>query len=303
MTVLAEISEATAVVAERAGPAVVAIGRSSRGTGVVVAPGRVVTNAHNLRDRTTQVTFADGRAAQAAVTGVDVDGDLAVLEVDTADITPLAWGDPSGLRPGMPVFGVARRGHNGVRTTFGTVSATEQTFRGPRGRRVTGAFEHTAPLGRGSSGGPVTDTEGRLLGINTSRLGEGFYLAVPADEGLRERVEALARGEVPARAQLGVGLAPSAVANRLRRSVGLPPLEGLLIQTVLPGGPGQAAGLEAGDLLVAAGDRPLGRIDDLMETLDGLTAGSSLILTVVRGVDERTVAVRFDGTAATEGSA
>ena len=295
MTVLAEISEATTVVADRAGPAVVAIGRDSRGTGVVVAPGRVVTNAHNLRDRTTQVTFADGRAAQASVTGVDVDGDLAVLEVDTADITPLTWGEPSQLRPGTPVFGVARRGANGVRTTFGTVSATEQSFRGPRGRRVTGAFEHTAPLGRGSSGGPVTDTEGQLLGINTSRLGEGFYLAVPADQRLRDRVDALARGEAPVRAQLGVGLAPSAVANRLRRSVGLAPREGLLVQTVLQGAPGEAAGLAPGDLLVAAGERPLSRIDDLMETLDSLTADSSLTLTVVRGVDERTVTVRFDG--------
>lgn len=303
MTVLSEISEATAAVADRAGQAVVAIGRNSRGTGVVVAPGRVVTNAHNLRDRTTQVTFADGRVTQASVVGVDVDGDLAVLEADTADVAPLEWGDPTALRPGAPVFGVARRGANGVRTTFGTVSATDQTFRGPRGRRVTGAFEHTAPLGRGSSGGPVTDTEGRLLGINTSRLGEGFYLAVPADATLRERVDALARGETPARVQLGLGLAPSAVANRLRASVGLPPRDGLLIQTVLPGGPGEAAGLEPGDLLVAAGDRPLDRIDTLLEVLDGLTVDASLLLTVVRGVDERTVSVRFDGSAATEGVA
>ena len=303
MTVLHAIGEATAVVAERTGPAVVAVGRNSRGTGVVVAPGRVITNAHNLRDRTTQVTFADGRTAQASAAGVDVDGDLAVLEVDTGDITPLEWGDTATLQAGTPVFGVARRGTNGVRTTFGTVSATDQSFRGPRGRRLTGAFEHTAPLGRGSSGGPVTDTEGRLLGINTSRLGEGFYLAVPADEHLRERVDALARGEAPARPQLGVGLAPSAVANRLRRSVGLTPRDGLLVQMVLPGGPADAAGLEPGDLLVAAGDRPLARIDDLMESLEGVDDGASLLLTVVRGVDERTVSVRFDGGAATEGSA
>lgn len=303
MTVLSEISEATAAVAQRTGPAVVAIGRSSRGTGVIVAPGRVVTNAHNLRDRTTQVTFADGRTAQAAAVGVDVDGDLAVLEVDTGDVTPVEWGDATSLQPGTPVFGVARRGSNGVRTTFGTVSATGQSFRGPRGRRLTGAFEHTAPLGRGSSGGPVTDTDGRLLGINTSRLGEGFYLAVPANDELRRRVDALGRGETPVRPQLGVGLAPSAVANRLRRSVGLPDRDGLLVQMVLPGGPAAAAGLEPGDLLVAAGNQELARIDDLMEALDGLESEGSLLLTVVRGVDERTVSVRFDGSGATEGSA
>lgn len=302
MDVLAEISAATAAVAERTGAAVVAIGRNSRGTGVVIAPGRVLTNAHNLRDRTTQVTFADGRTAQASAAGVDVDGDLAVLDVDTGEVAPVEWGDAE-VAVGTPVFGLARRGAAGLRTTFGTVSATDQAFRGPRGRRVTGAFEHTAPLGRGSSGGPVTDTAGRLLGINTSRLGEGFYLAVPAGAELRERVEALARGQAPSRATLGVGLAPSSVANRLRRSVGLPERDGLLVQAVLPSGPADAAGLEPGDLLVAVGDRPLGRIDDLMEALDAAAVDATLTLTVVRGVEERTVAVRFDGGAATEGSA
>lgn len=156
MEILAQITTATTAIAEAVGPAVVSLGRDSRGTGVVVAPGMIVTNAHNLRDRTISVTFADGRTAQAEAQGVDLDGDLAVLSVDTADATPAQWGDVSDLQPGAAVFGVARRGA-GLRTTFGTVSAVDQVFRGPRGRRVTGAFEHTAPLGRGSSGGPVTD--------------------------------------------------------------------------------------------------------------------------------------------------
>lgn len=292
--VLQHISEATAAVTAAAGGAVVAVGRNSRGTGVVVAAGRVVTNAHNLRDRTTQITFADGRVAQAAATGIDVDGDLAVLEVDTGDVTPVEWGDATSLRPGAPVFGVARRGLSGLRVTFGTVSAVDQVFRGPRGRRIAGAFEHTAPLGRGSSGGPVTNPAGKLLGINTNRLGDGFYLAVPADQTLRDRVDALARGESPRRARLGVGLAPSSVANRLRQSVGLPPRDGLLVQAVMADGPAAAAGLETGDLLVAVGDRELQRIDDLMEALEGVSPGSSVNLTVVRGVDERQVTVNFD---------
>ena len=292
--VLQHISEATSTVTEATAGAVVAVGRNSRGTGVVVAPNRVVTNAHNLRDRTTQITFADGRTAQATASGVDFDGDLAVLEVDTADAPPIEWADADALRPGAAIFGVARRGLTGLRVTFGTVSAVDQVFRGPRGRRISGAFEHTAPLGRGSSGGPVTDPSGNLLGINTSRLGDGFYLAVPANQSLRDRVDALARGESPRRARLGVGLAPSSVANRLRQSVGLPPRDGLLVQAVVEGGPAAGAGLETGDLLVAVGDRELHRIDDLMEALDGLSPDASVRLTVVRGVDEREVTVTFD---------
>ena len=113
-------------------------------------------------------------------------------------------------------------GGRGLRVSFGTVSGVGRTFRGPRGRRIAGALEHTAPLGRGSSGGPLVDAEGRLVGINTHRLGEGFYLALPAGAALKTRVDALARGESASRVQLGVGLAPSHVARRLRRSVGLP---------------------------------------------------------------------------------
>src|SRR3954452_11352128 len=76
-----------------AGPAIVGIGRRGRGTGFVVAPGRVVTNAHNLRDQTTEVHFADGRVVQAAVSGSDLDGDLVVLDVDTGDTAALPWAD------------------------------------------------------------------------------------------------------------------------------------------------------------------------------------------------------------------
>ena len=196
MSAVTELEQGARTVAERAGPAVVRIGRDARGSGVVVAPGQVLTNAHNLRDRTTSVTFADGRSVQGAVAGVDGDGDLAVIEVDTAGVTPVDWGGPGRSRPARSSTPRAR-GHAGLRVTFGLVTGTEQSFRGPRGRRIRGSIEHTAPLARGSSGGPVLDGEGRLLALNTRRLGDGFYQAIPADPDLRARVEALAAGTSP----------------------------------------------------------------------------------------------------------
>lgn len=294
MNVLSDIAEASATVSERAASSVVSIGRNARGSGVVIAEGRVLTNAHNLRDRTTTVTFVDGRSDQGTVAGVDVDGDLAVLTLDTTGATPIEWPEElPDLRPGTPVFALANPGGRGLRATFGTVSAVAQTFRGPRGRRITGAIEHTAPLGRGSSGGPTVDVEGRLIGINTNRLGDGFYLALPADADLRARVEALTRGESPTRLRLGVGLAPARVANRLRRAVGLPERDGLLVQHVEADSPADRAGLRHGDLLVEANGLPLTRADDLLETLEGLDADAGLTLGVVRGVEELTVSVRF----------
>src|SRR5919205_946323 len=102
------------------------------------------------------------------------------------------WGDPSELDLGTVVLALANPGGRGLRTTLGFVSATGRSFRGPRGRRIRGSIEHTAPLPRGSSGGPLVDTDGRLLGLNSVRREGGLILAVPADERLARRVEALA---------------------------------------------------------------------------------------------------------------
>ena len=109
----------------------------------------------------------------------------------------------------------------------------------------TGSVEHTAPLAPGSSGGALLDAPGRLLGINTNRLGEGFYLALPADDALRDRIDALGRGESTERPRLGIAVAPQHVARRLRRSVGLPERDGLLVRGVEDGSPAAAAGIQS----------------------------------------------------------
>jgi serine protease Do len=156
-----------------------------------------------------------------------------------------------------------------------------------------GAIEHTAPLPRGSSGGPLTDAAGRLEGINTIRVDGGLILAIPADATLRERVEALGRGETPTRVRLGVGIAPPRVARRLRRAVGLPERDGVLVRVVEDGSAAARAGLERGDLIVAAAGREVDRVDVLYEALDGARAASQLELTIVRGTEERSVLVTF----------
>jgi serine protease Do len=193
------------------------------------------------------------------------------------------------------VFALANPGGRGLRVTFGFVSGLERTFRGPRGARITGSLEHTAPLLPGSSGGPVLTAAGQLLGINTNRLGEGFYLAIPADEALRGRVDALARGESVRPPQLGIAIAPGHVARRMRRAVGLPDAEGLLIHKVVEDSPAARAGLAPGDLIVAAAGQPTRTIDDLSGALQAAAGGRrvTIDLTVVRGTDERAVQVAF----------
>lgn len=303
MGVLEELEQAVGEVAARVSPAVVRIGRGwGRGAGVVVGEGLVATNAHNLRGEETTITFGDGRVERGRVAGVDVDGDLAVLRVDTADVAPPEWAD-GGARPGTAVFAVGSSATGEARVSFGLVSSVGQAFRGPRGRRISGSLEHTAPLRRGSSGGPVVDRAGRLLGINTNRLEEGFYLALPADEDLRSRIDTLARGQSPVRRYLGVALAPAPAARQLRRAVGLPPRDGLLVRQVEEDSPAGRAGLRQGDLIVAGGGRDTGTIDDLHDALDRVQEGGSLALRVVRGTEELDVSVGFEDTVRAQGSA
>lgn len=294
MSMIAELEATAKRVAAILGPATVAIGQEGRGTGVVIAPNQVLTNAHNLRDRSTTVTFSDGRSAQGSVVGTDVDGDLVIVAVDTGPAAALAWAPAEQeLEPGSAVF-AASRGGKAFRLSFGLVSGVERSFRGPRGRRIAGSVEHSALLPRGSSGGPLVDAEGRLVGINTNRSGAGLYLARPADAALRARVANLQAGHSAVRRSLGVSVLPADAARRLRRAVGLPERDGLLVRGVQEGSPAHTAGLLQGDLLVRTGERDLRTADDLHEVLDALGGDPATItFSVLRGVEELTVSVQF----------
>ena len=301
MTIFDEIQASIARLAQDAGASVTGIGqRWGAGSGVVLGAGQVLTNAHNVRGSQVTVTFADGRTAEGNVAGHDIDGDLAVIEADTGQTPALPWA--TGAPPiGTPVFALANPGGRGLRVTIGFVSGIDRTFRGPRGLRITGSLEHTAPLLPGSSGGPVLDAAGQLLGINTNRLGEGFYLAIPAGEALRRRVDALARGESVTPPQLGITITPGHVARRLRRAVGLPDIEGLLIHGVDERSPAGRAGLAPGDLILAAAGQPVRTLDDLTSALRA--ADDTIELNVLRGTDERSIQVTLGQNGQPEGEA
>ena len=294
MSVLEELETSVQSVAERVGPSVVGVGRGwGVGSGVVFAPGRVLTNAHAVRHDEVSVSFADGRRETGRVLASDPDLDLAVIEVETADAPSVDW-EPDGEAPmGRAVLALANPGGRGLRVTPGFVSSSSRSFRGPRGRRIGGAIEHTAPLPRGSSGGPLVDAHGRLIGINSVRVDGGLILAIPADAAMRERVDGLARGERPRTVRLGVAIAPPRVARRLRRAVGLPERDGVLVRAVEEGSPAERAGLERGDLIVAIGDREIERMDALYEALEAARSDGKLELRIVRGTDERSVEVDF----------
>ncbi|MEJ7696982.1 MAG: PDZ domain-containing protein [Candidatus Limnocylindrales bacterium] len=195
-------------------------------------------------------------------------------------------GDPRARQPGVRRRGDGRwrrAGHvrDGVRRVAGVPWSRWSADR--RQRRA-----HRAARTR-VLGGALLDVEGRLVGLNTNRIGEGFYLALPADAALRTRIEALGRGESAERPRLGVAIAPNHVARRLRRSVGLAERDGILVRGVEDRSLADAAGVEAGDLIVSAGGRPIADADDLHDALGALDLPFELGL--VRGAEDRSVTV------------
>ena len=278
-----------------AGRAVVGLVDGARGgSGVVVEEGRVLTLARNLRGEEVSVAFNDGRRERAKLLGADADLGVALLDVPT-DGSPLAaWADASTPPAiGTRVFALANPAARGLRVTAGAVSSAPQSLRGPRGRTLEGLIEHTAPLPRGSGGGPLLDAEGRLLGVNAVRLVHGLILALPGAR-IRARVEDLSSGRTHEPRRLGVAVVPPRIARRLRRAVGLPERDGVLVRAVEQGSPAERAGLERGDLIVALGDREIDSLDALFGALDAARAEQPLSLRIVRGEQEREVQVALE---------
>jgi predicted SAM-dependent methyltransferase len=202
-----DLQDAVASVTARVAPAVVGFGQGlGTGSGVVVAPGRVLTNAHNVRGAELVVGFAGGRRARGIVSATDCEMDIAAVSVDTGDARPIEWEpDSVGVAPGSPVIALSNRGGRGLRAFPGSVSSAEKEVRVPGGRTFAGGIEHDAPLPRAAGGGPLVDLDGRLLGLNAVRLASGRIVAIPADGELAARASAL-WGSEGARPQDGVAL-------------------------------------------------------------------------------------------------
>jgi serine protease Do len=239
------------------------------------------------------LTVRIGESDRAArVIGVDPTVDLAVLAVEGPDLPePIAWATGEDVTIGSEVYALADPAGRGLRVTPGTVSRTPSGLRGPSGRVIEGVIEHTAPLPRGSGGGPLVDAVGRLLGLNAIRKDGGLIVAWPA-AALRDRAATLATGRATAPPRLGVALVGARQARRLRAAVGLEPIDGLLVRAVESGSPADRAGVARGDVIVAVDDAPVSDPDPLYAALDQAT-GSELALKLVRGRDELVVSVRL----------
>jgi serine protease Do len=156
---------------------------------------------------------------------------------------------------------------------------------------IEGVIEHTAPLPRGSGGGPLVDADGRILGLNAIRRDGGLIVAWPAAV-LRDRATTLASGRATAPPRLGVALVGARQARRLRAAVGLEPIDGLLVRAVESGSPADRAGVARGDVIIAIDGAAVSDPDPLYAALDAAT-DSDLALKIVRGSNELVLTARL----------
>ncbi len=216
-----------------------------------------------------------------------------MLEADTGDAAAMAWPDADP----RPRSATASSPSPGPRVARSTPPAARwppsaSDCAAPAAASATRASS-TPPRCRAALAAARCSTRtARLLGFTSARLDGGFLLAQPATIALRRHLDDLAEGRAGAVRTLGVAIAHPRAARRLRRAVGLPERDGLLLQDVADASAAATAGLESGDLLVAAGDAPLTSVDALLAAIDA--TGGDLALRVVRGADERDVLVRWE---------
>jgi S1-C subfamily serine protease len=291
-------SRAVVDVAARVGPAVVGLRanvrgrRSGSGSGFLVAStGLVLTNSHVIdRSAFVSVTTHEGDELDAKCLGNDPITDLALLQVAASELPAVVIGDSGAVQVGQLV--IAFGSPLGFQSTIstGVVSALCRSMRGQSGRLIENIIQHTAPLNPGNSGGPLVDSRGRVIGINTAVVAsaQGLGFAIPSDSARWVIGELLAHGRVR-RAQLGIVARSTHLPRRLVRELDLIATAGVHVLEVVPGGPASEAGIREGDTIVAVNDRIVTSVDDIHRLLGNSPTERWLEVGILR--DSRLLAV------------
>ena len=295
-------SHAVVAVVDAVGPSVVSIGVNARGrrpeprgagSGVVISSdGYVLTNSHVVHEAAAlEVSLTDGRRFSASLVGEDPATDLAIVQVDAPALPAARLGRSARLRVGQLVIAIGNPFGFQSTVSAGVVSAIGRSLRSMTGRLIDGIIQTDVALNPGNSGGPLVDSRGRVVGINTAvfAMAQGISFAVPIDTVTLVVPQLLAHGRV-VRAYLGFGGQSRPVDRRLVRALGLAGERAIEIMSVEAGTPAAGAGLRGGDLVVAIDDRPVQSVDDVHRLLGADAIGREMRIAVVR--DGRRLEVR-----------
>ena len=282
---LQALSHDLAHIVEHVSTAVVAINarRHLSSSGVYWREGVVVTAAHTIRQTEgISVVLATGQSVAASVAGVDPTADLAALRLDGVELSPPPFGDTSQLKIGHLVLAMGRGIQRGVNATLGIVGVLTGPWHTWRGALIDQFIGLDLELHPGAAGGPLTDSSGRVLGINTLGLSRRMALTIPVSTVNRVVGQLLEKGHI-GRGYVGLGLRSMPIPENLRGSLHLSANSGLIVVSVEPDGPGSKAGVLFGDVIVALEGTAVNNIRDLQAFLEPESVGKTLSVSIIRG--------------------
>jgi S1-C subfamily serine protease len=269
---------------EKAGKSTVLVNARHRlpASGIVFAQDLVLTADHVVeRDENISVMVAEGEVLPATIVGRDPGNDLALLRVNKTALIPFERAEQEP-RVGQVVIALGRPSPEGIEASLGIVSALGGPARTGRGASLESYMRTDAIPFPGFSGGPLVDTEGKVLGLNTSGLAHGAAITIPATLAWVAADNLEKYGYVK-RGYLGIRSQQVELSNDLHKSLDREQDYGLLLVSVEKGSPAEAGGLMVGDILVAINRHPIGDHDELMVHLSGDTVGKPIAAQVLRG--------------------
>jgi len=300
-------SSAVVRAAEKISPSVVKIGvkqaasrngrqgeREGGGSGFIFAPdGLILTNSHVVHDSTKiEVSLADGRRFPADVTGDDPATDLAVIHVHAPALVAAGLGDSQKLRVGQLAIAVGNPYGFQYTVTAGVVSALGRSLRSYSGRMIDDVIQTDASLNPGNSGGPLVNSEGQVIGVNTATImgAQGLCFAIGINTA-KFVVSRLLRDGKIRRSYIGVEAQTVPLHRRLIRFYDLHQDSGVVVMSVTEGGPARKAGVRNLDMIIALDGKPVAGVDDLHRLLTDARVGVSSTLTILRNTDKLQVKI------------
>jgi len=298
-------SRAVITVVDAVGPAVVSIsaGKQSRGSeteqigagsGVIIAPdGYVLTNDHVVHNaKKLTVTLTNGTSLPATLVGADPVTDLAAIRADGSRLPYATLGDSGSLRVGQLVIAIGNPFGFQSTVSTGVVSALGRGLRSREGRLIENIIQHTAPLNPGNSGGPLVDSRGRIVGINTAIIviAQGIGFSIPSNTAKWVVSQLLTHSRVR-RGYLGITARKRPLGRRLVRYHNLNGEFAVEVISIIPESPASKARILEGDLIVAVNGQEVASVDHIHRFLSEWPIGKPGTLTIIRGQERLEIEV------------
>ncbi|WP_143309045.1 S1C family serine protease [Chitinophaga vietnamensis] len=270
--------------------------RTQAGTGsgfIISSDGFIITNNHVVEQaESIRVSFVDGRKVNAEVKGADPSTDLAVLKIDETGLKALTLADSSTLQVGQIAIAIGNPMGLQYTVTAGVVSALGRTLRASNGRLIDNVIQTDAALNPGNSGGPLVNSSGQVIGVNTAMIAsaQGLCFAISSNLAAQIAGQLILHGRIR-RAQLGVAAQPVNLSNRMVAANKLNAHTGVYVFEIVPDGNFYNSELHIGDIIISFDHQPVATVDDLHQLLSANQIGRRVIVEVLRGGHKTNVTV------------